>query len=92
MIHLLAVARRAGLDFTLDHFDEIASRVPLLVDCKPSGSGYLEDLHRAGGMPVLMKTMADLLDLDAPVVEGCTLRDRLATWHRQPSRHDHPQP
>ena len=78
VIHLLAVARRAGVDFTLDHFDEIAGRVPLLVDCKPSGSGYLEDLHRAGGVPVLMKTMANLLDLDAPVVEGGTLGDRLA--------------
>jgi dihydroxy-acid dehydratase len=78
VIHLLAIARRAGVDFTLDQFDEIARQVPLLVDCKPSGSGYLEDLHRAGGVPVLMKTMADLLDLDAPVVEGGTLRDRLA--------------
>ncbi|WP_433351600.1 dihydroxy-acid dehydratase [Microtetraspora malaysiensis] len=78
VIHLLAVARRAGLPFGLDDVARIASRVPLLVDCKPSGVGYMEDLHRAGGAPVLMKALEPLLDLDVPVIEGGTLRDRLA--------------
>ncbi|MBA0051276.1 dihydroxy-acid dehydratase [Streptomyces sp. AJS327] len=77
VIHLLAIARRAGLDLTLDDIDRIARRVPLLVDCKPSGSAYLEDLHRAGGVPVLMKTLEPLLDRSARVIEGGTLGDRL---------------
>jgi dihydroxy-acid dehydratase len=78
IVHLLAVAGRAEIELGLDDFDRIASKVPLLVDCKPSGVGYMEDFHRAGGVPVLLKEMEPLLDLDARDVEGVTLRDRLA--------------
>ncbi|GAA0268558.1 IlvD/Edd family dehydratase [Actinomadura nitritigenes] len=85
IIHLLAIAGRTGLELTLDDFDAIARRVPLLVDCKPSGSGYLEDLHRAGGVPVLMKTLEPLLDLSARTIEGGTLGDRLAGVEPAPS-------
>src|SRR5439155_8724559 len=48
VIHLLAVARRAGIDLSLDDFASVASTTPVLVDCKPSGAGYLEDFDRAG--------------------------------------------
>jgi len=58
---------------TLDDFHEVAQRVPLLVDCKPAGSGYMEDLHRAGGVPVLLKELEPLLDLSAPTITGETL-------------------
>jgi dihydroxy-acid dehydratase len=78
IVHLLAIARRAGIPLTLQDLAEVAANVPLLVDCKPAGSGYLEDLHRAGGVPTLMKELAPLLHLDADVVEGGTLADRLA--------------
>jgi dihydroxy-acid dehydratase len=77
VVHLLAVAGRAGVDVTLDDFARIAARVPLLVDCKPSGVGYMEDFHRAGGVPVLLKVLAPLLDLDARDVEGVPLGERL---------------
>lgn len=78
ILHLLAIAHRVRIDLTLDEIDEIARRVPLLVDCKPSGTGYLEDFHYAGGVPVLMKVLEPLLDLQAKVIEGGTLGDRLA--------------
>ena len=70
VIHLTAVARRVGIALTLDDFHEVAQRVPLLVDCKPAGSGYMEDLHHAGGVPVLLKTIAPLLDLSTVGVSG----------------------
>ena len=77
IIHLTAIARRAGVLLTLDDVHDAAQRVPLLVDCKPAGAGYLEDMHRAGGVPTLLKTLAPLLDLSAIGVSGHTLGDLL---------------
>ena len=62
VIHLLAAAGRAGVELDLDDFDRICRQVPLLVDCKPTGSGYMEDVHRAGGLPALLKSLEPLLD------------------------------
>jgi dihydroxy-acid dehydratase len=78
IIHLLAIARRARVPLTLDDIDAVSERVPLLVDCKPAGVGYLEDLHRAGGVPVVLKALAPLLDLSVVGVSGRTLGDVLA--------------
>lgn len=78
IIHLIAIARRAGIHLTLRDVEEVARRVPLLVDCKPVGSGYLEDMHRAGGMPALLKALEPLLDLSALTVTGRTLGELLA--------------
>jgi dihydroxy-acid dehydratase len=75
VIHLLALARRAGVRLTLDEFRTVSEQVPVLVDCKPAGAGYLEDFHQAGGMPVLLKVLAPMLDLGAPTVTGKTLGD-----------------
>ncbi|MDP8222902.1 MAG: dihydroxy-acid dehydratase [Candidatus Lernaella stagnicola] len=69
IIHLTAVARRAGVTLTLDDLQHAAERVPLLADCKPAGVGYLEDLYYAGGVPVLMKELEPLLNLETV---GCT--------------------
>ena len=77
IIHLLAVARRAGVELTLDDFDRISSTVPLLVNCKPSGSYWLEDMHVAGGVPTLLKALEPLLDLEAKNVDGRTLSELL---------------
>ena len=77
IIHLTAIARRAGIRLTLDDFQKASGRVPLLTDCKPSGSGYLEDFDRAGGMPVLMKVLEPLLDGQALSVTGVMLRENL---------------
>ena len=73
VIHLTAIARRAGVPLVLDDFHRAAEKVPLLVDCKPAGTGYLEDMHRAGGVPVLLKAMAPLLDLGTVGVTGAPL-------------------
>jgi dihydroxy-acid dehydratase len=77
IIHLTAIARRAGIDLPLDEFDLVSRAVPVLVDCKPTGSGYLEDFHRAGGVPALMKGLESLLDLSAIGVDGARLGSRL---------------
>jgi dihydroxy-acid dehydratase len=77
VIHLLAVARRAGIKLSLGEFDEAARRVPLLVDVKPAGSGYLEDFYHAGGMPVLLKTLGPFLDLEAHTIAGTSLGELL---------------
>ena len=77
IIHLLAIARRAGVPLTLADFEAAAARVPLLVNCKPSGALWLEDLHRAGGMPVVLTELRPLLDLDALTVSGLTLGKQL---------------
>ena len=78
IIHLTALAARVGVVLELDDFHRIAAQVPLLVDCKPAGSGYLEDLHNAGGLPVLLKVMASVLDLSTVGVSGRSLGDLLA--------------
>ncbi len=73
VVHLLAIARRAGVDLSLDDFHTAAQQVPLLVDCKPAGTGYMEDFDKAGGVPVLLKALEPMLDLDAVGVSGQTL-------------------
>ena len=73
VVHLLAIARRAGVDLSLDDFHTAAQQVPLLVDCKPAGSGYMEDFDKAGGVPVLLKSLEPMLNLDAVGVSGQTL-------------------
>jgi dihydroxy-acid dehydratase len=77
VIHLIAIAGRAGVTLTLDDFHEVSQRVPLLVDCKPAGSGYMEDLHRAGGVPSLLKTLQPLLHGECIGVTGGSLEERL---------------
>jgi dihydroxy-acid dehydratase len=78
VIHLLAVARRAGVPLSLDDFDRVAAQTPLLTDIKPSGAGYMEDFHGAGGVPALLKNLESLLDTEHVGVSGRSLRDDLA--------------
>ncbi len=84
VIHLAAIAGRAGLDVSLKRLNEISDTTPVLVNLKPVGNGYMEDFHSAGGMGALMREIKDLLHLDAMTVTGETLGERLAgegaTW------------
>ncbi|OUZ09156.1 dihydroxy-acid dehydratase [Aeromicrobium sp. PE09-221] len=73
LVHLLAVARRAGVELTLGEFDTIAAEVPLLVDLKPSGTLYMEDLHRSGGVPAVLKQLTEHLDLTVVGASGLPL-------------------
>ncbi len=77
IVHLLAIARRAGVDLTLEDLHQVAQRVPLLVDCKPAGQGYMEDFHRAGGVPTLLKALEPLLDPSTPSIAGRPLSELL---------------
>ncbi len=79
IVHMLAIARRAGTRLTLEDLHEISQRVPLLVDCKPAGVGYMEDFHRAGGVPTLLKALEPLLHGSVPTLAGQTLGDYLKT-------------
>ena len=80
VIHLTAVARRAGVALSLADFDRICAEVPRLVSCKPAGDAWLEDMHRAGGVPTLLKALEPLLSAAPEVadVAGTSLAARLA--------------
>jgi dihydroxy-acid dehydratase len=78
VLHLLALARRAGVALDLAEFDAVAARTPIIVDVQPVGAGLFEDLDRAGGIPAVLSELRNLLRLDALTVTGETLRDRLA--------------
>lgn len=70
VMHLLAIAGRLGIDLTLEDFDRIGSRVPLLVNLQPAGRFLMEDFHRAGGLLAVLREVEDLLDPDALTVTG----------------------
>jgi dihydroxy-acid dehydratase len=78
VVHLLALARRAGIPLSLARLNQQSQTVPVLVDCKPAGKGYMEDFHHAGGVPVLLKSLAPHLDLAQMTVTGRTLGEALA--------------
>ena len=77
VVHLLAIAGRAGVDLSLDDFDATGSGVPLLVDLSPAGRYLMDDLFRAGGLLAVLREVADLLDPAAMTVSGRPLADHL---------------
>ncbi|EOM74815.1 dihydroxy-acid dehydratase [Rhodococcus rhodnii] len=78
VIHLTAMARRLGLGFTAEELNGLSDTTPVLVDLKPSGEHYMEDFHRAGGVPAVFRELGDLMNLDCATVAGTTWRDVLA--------------
>jgi dihydroxy-acid dehydratase len=78
VIHLLALAGRAGVPLTLDRFDELSRSTPLLTNVRPSGEHLVEDLHRAGGIRAVLRELAPLLNGDALTVTGRTLAEEAA--------------
>ena len=77
LIHLTAIAGRRGVRIDLHRLNELSDTTPVLVDLKPTGEGYMEDFHAAGGMPALLWELRDLLHLEARDVTGATLEQRL---------------
>ncbi len=77
LIHLTAIAGRLGIEIDLDRVDAMGRETPVLIDLKPSGQYYMEDLHRAGGVPTLLRELKPLLHLDALTVTGRTLGEEL---------------
>jgi dihydroxy-acid dehydratase len=80
VLHLLAVAREAGVPLTIDDFDEIAARTPLIADLKPGGRFVAPDMFRAGGVAVVANRLAEagLLNENAPTVSGRTIGEEAA--------------
>jgi len=79
IIHMVAIARRAGVNLGIDDFDVASRKVPVIANIRPSGSTYLmEDFYYAGGLPGLMSRMRDHLQLGAATVTGKTLGDNIA--------------
>jgi dihydroxy-acid dehydratase len=74
IVHLTAIAGRLGIGIDLDGFDRMGRETPVLVDLKPTGEHYMEDLYNAGGLPVLLRELGPLLHGDALTVTGRTLQ------------------
>jgi len=82
VLHLLAIAREAGVDFTMKDMDRLSRHVPTLCKVAPSSEYHMEDVHRAGGIPAILGELdrAGLLHGDVGSVYGKTLREGLAQW------------
>ena len=77
IIHLAAIAGRCGIRIDLDRLDLISKKIPVLVNLKPSGSHYMEDLHAAGGLVTVLREIAPFLHLQALTVTGKTLGEEI---------------
>ncbi|MBC8307556.1 MAG: dihydroxy-acid dehydratase [Pelagibacterales bacterium] len=80
VLHLLAIAKSADIDFSIDDFQKICNKTPFLADLKPSGKYLMEDLHNVGGIPAVMKYMLEngYLDGDCLTITGKTLKENLS--------------
>ena len=88
VVHLLAIARRIGVDLTLDDFDRFGRGVHCLVDLMPSGRFLMEDFYYAGGLPVVLRTLGEqgLLHKDAPTANGKPIWENVKDaecWNRE---------
>ncbi len=88
VLHLLAVAREAGIDLDIDDFERISRRTPLLADLKPGGRFVATDLYRAGGVPLILKRLAEagLLHTDALTVTGRTIGEEAEAAEEAPGQ------
>ena len=83
LVHLTAMAGRLGIKIDLGEFDNLTKNLPMIVDLKPSGSGYMEDLYKAGGSQRIFYELRDFLYLDAKSVNGTSIGDDIkgsAKW------------
>jgi dihydroxy-acid dehydratase len=90
VIHLIAIARRAGVDLTLADFQRISEATPFIADVKPCGSVTVEELYHAGGIRAVMKTLAPLLDMSVMTASGQTLAENLEGVEVRDPRIIHP--
>ncbi len=88
VLHLLALAREAGVELHIDDFDAISARTPVIADLKPSGKYMAADMHAAGGIPLVMKRLLDggFLHGDCPTVTGQTLAEACASAQETPDQ------
>ena len=86
LIHITAVARRLGITIDLDEFDRIGRDVPVLIDLKPSGEHYMENLHESGGLNAVLRELRPHLTLDALTVTGRPLGENIEAGERVPGQ------
>ncbi len=77
LVHLAAIAGRLGVQLDMDAFNTLGAETPVLVDLKPSGKYYMDDLYRAGGMAVVLRELKPLLNLDCMMITGRTLGEEI---------------
>ena len=80
IIHLIAIAGRAGIRLDLDAVDRAGRTTPVLADLKPVGAGFMEDFHHAGALPALLRRLRSSLDLHVLAADGRRLGDVLDAW------------
>jgi dihydroxy-acid dehydratase len=80
LVHLAAIAGRAGIAYDLNELDAVGRQVPVLLDLKPAGSNFMEDFHSGGGLPALWRRLKDHLDLSAKTVSGESIGEVIARW------------
>ena len=78
ILHLLAIAGRVGVDLRLEDFDRLGADMPLLVNLKPAGDFLMEEFYYAGGLPVVLRQLRDVIDLDALTVTGVSHAENTA--------------
>lgn len=82
IIHLLAISRRLNLSITLADFDKVSQEMPVIANIRPAGKYHMEDLHKAGGVPVLLAELKDKLYLNTTTVSGNTIGDLICKVNR----------
>jgi dihydroxy-acid dehydratase len=80
LVHLAAIAGRAGIAYDLEELDRVGRDIPVLLDLKPAGMNFMEDFHAGGGLPALWRRLKDHLDLSARLVNGETIGEVIARW------------
>lgn len=90
VLHILAIAHAAGVEWTIDDFERVRRKVPVICDLKPSGKHLVVDFHKAGGIPQVMKLLlnAGLIDGSCPTIMGKTIADVLADVPDTPINQD----
>ncbi len=78
IVHLIALARRAGIDLTMDDFDRLSRTTPVVANIRPAGKYLMEDFYNAGGLRALLNQISDLLDLSCRTVSGQTMGEAIA--------------
>ena len=78
IVHMIALARRTGVELTLDRFDELSRRTPVLANVRPTGQYLMEDFFYAGGLPAMLAELGDLIDGTQATVNGRTLGENIA--------------
>ena len=81
IVHLTAMAGRLGIEIDLKEFDDLTKDIPMIVDLKPSGTGYMEDLFKSGGLPRILNELKEYLYLNAVTVTGESLEDIIKKYN-----------